>query len=176
MQALWVSFQMMPVLALNAVPSATLAASKVSPTTAIGLGLWAAGFVFEVGADMQKSRWLREKRDKVHDQEFLTGGFFNLCRYPNYFGEITMWTGLATTAAGILAQRPVQFALGLSGGIPGIVLTSAISFISPAFISFLLLKVSGIPLSEPKYDKKFGHRKDYQEWRNNTPRLIPKFW
>lgn len=29
-------------------------------------------------------------------------------------------------------------------------------------------------MSEKKYDKKFGDRKDYQEWKKNTPRLIPK--
>lgn len=50
------------------------------------------------------------------------------------------------------------------------------SYISPAFTAFLLLKVSGVPQSEPKYDERFGDRKDYQEWRNNTPRIIPKLW
>ena len=46
-------------------------------------------------------------------------------------------------------------------------------FVSPAFSATLLLKVSGVPLSEKKYDKRFGDRKDYQEWKKNTPRLIP---
>lgn len=31
-------------------------------------------------------------------------------------------------------------------------------------------------MSEPKYDAKYGDRKDYQEWRQNTPRLIPKLF
>ena len=46
--------------------------------------------------------------------------------------------------------------------------------VSPAFVTFLLLKVSGVPLSENKYDKKYGDRKDYQEWKKNTPMFIPK--
>lgn len=37
-------------------------------------------------------------------------------------------------------------------------------------------QVSGIPLSENKYDKKYGDRKDYQEWKKNTPMLFPKFF
>jgi hypothetical protein len=36
-------------------------------------------------------------------------------------------------------------------------------------------QVSGIPLSENKYDKKYGSRKDYQQWKQDTPMLIPKF-
>lgn len=96
-------------------------------------------------------------------------------RYPNYFGEITMWTGIATTAAGVLSRAPVQQAFGLTGP-AGILTTTAMSYISPAFTAFLLLKVSGVPQSEPKYDERFGDRKDYQEWRNNTPRIIPKLW
>jgi steroid 5-alpha reductase family enzyme len=47
---------------------------------------------------------------------------------------------------------------------------------SPAFVSFLLLKVSGVPLSENKYDKKYGNRKDYQKWKRETPMFVPKFW
>lgn len=97
-------------------------------------------------------------------------------RYPNYFGEISLWAGIATASAGVLARLPVQQALGLSGGPLGVITTSVLSFVSPAFAAFLLLKVSGIPLSEGKYDKRYGDRKDYQEWKKNTPRLIPKFW
>jgi len=29
-------------------------------------------------------------------------------------------------------------------------------------------------LSEKKYDKRYGDRKDYQEWKKNTPMFIPK--
>ena len=47
--------------------------------------------------------------------------------------------------------------------------------VSPAFVTFLLLKVSGVPLSEEKYDKRYGDRKDYQQWKKNTPMFVPKF-
>lgn len=76
----------------------------------------------------------------------------------------------------MLARRPIQLALGLSGGPAGVLATTALSYVSPAFSAFLLLKVSGIPLSERKYNKRFGDRKDYREWKENTPKLIPKLW
>ena len=48
--------------------------------------------------------------------------------------------------------------------------------ISPAFVMALLLFVSGVPPSEKKYEAKYGDRKDYQEWKRNTPLLIPKLF
>jgi len=92
-------------------------------------------------------------------------------RHPNYFGESTLWTGIATTSAGVLLSRPVLGALSLS---PAAALS--LCAVSPAFVTFLLLKVSGIPLSEEKYDKRFGDRKDYQEWKENTPKFFPKIF
>ena len=37
-------------------------------------------------------------------------------------------------------------------------------------------QVSGIPMSEKKYDKRFKDNKDYQKWKSETPVLIPKLW
>lgn len=67
--------------------------------------------------------------------------------------------GMGLAASGFLGKAA---ALGMAG-------------VSPAFVSLLLFKVSGIPLSEGKYDKKYGGRKDYQEWKKNTPVFFPKF-
>lgn len=97
-------------------------------------------------------------------------------RFPNYFGEISLWTGIATVAFGVLLSRPIQLGLGLPVGLPGLASAAALSYVSPSFVSFLLLKISGVPLSEKKYDKRYGQRKDYQEWRKNTPLLFPKIF
>merc|ERR1711939_173573 len=128
-QATWVSLVMLPVTALNSLPPTTFASIPwLTPGSAWGVFLWLFGFTFEVIADRQKSNWVAEKKAKKHDEDFLTRGLWSYSRHPNYFGEITLWTGIAFTA-------------------------------------FLLTKVSGIPLSEGKYDKKYGDRKDYQEWK-----------
>lgn len=97
-------------------------------------------------------------------------------RFPNYFGESTLWTGLATTAAGVLVSPPVQSAIGLSGGLGGVLGALSLAYISPVFTTFLVTQVSGIPLSENKYDKRYGDRKDYQEWKANTPKFFPKIF
>ncbi|KAI1803301.1 DUF1295-domain-containing protein [Daldinia bambusicola] len=173
-QATWVSLCLAPVVAVNAVPAAALAAIPFRTTDLLGLALFVGGFALEVAADRQKGRWLRGRREKVHDEEFLTSGLWGWCRYPNYLGECTLWTGIATTAAGALVAQPAQVGLGLAGGLHGKLLVLAASFVSPAFITFLLLKVTGVPLSEKKYDAKYGHRKDYQEWKQNTPKFFPK--
>jgi hypothetical protein len=68
-----------------------------------------------------------------------------------------------------------KIGMGLAGTGYGKFLGFALCAISPAFVTFLLFKVSGIPLSEKKYDKRYGDRKDYQKWKNETPVFFPKF-
>ncbi|KAK3332179.1 hypothetical protein B0T19DRAFT_367530 [Cercophora scortea] len=175
-QATWVSLSIMPVIAINAVPSAAVAlaarsSGAVRLTDVIGLSLYVGGLFFEVAADREKMKWVAEKKAKLHDEEFLTKGLWSLSRHPNYFGESTLWTGIATTAAGVLLSAPVRATMGLS---PAAALS--LCYVSPAFVTFLLLKVSGVPLSEKKYDKKYGDRKEYQEWKKNTPKFFPKLF
>ncbi|KAI0116042.1 DUF1295-domain-containing protein [Hypoxylon sp. NC0597] len=175
-QATWVSLCLAPVIAINAVPPVVLAAVPLRVTDVLGLALFVGGFAFEIAADRQKGDWLARRKEKLHDEQFITGGLWSRSQYPNYFGECTLWTGVATAAAGVLVTKPVQAGLGLSGGLLGKLLVLAVSFVSPAFTSFLLLKVTGVPLSEKKYDAKYGHLKEYQEWKQKTPRFFPKLF
>lgn len=175
-QATWVSLVLLPMTALNALPPTTFASIPwLTPGSALGISLWLFGFFFEVTADRQKSQWVAEKKAKKHSEEFLTRGLWSKSRHPNYFGEITLWTGVAVTAASLLASKAGQNALGWSGSPTARLGVVALAAASPAFTTFLLTKVSGIPLSEGKYDKKYGDRKDYQQWKKSTPVLFPKF-
>ncbi|KAG8405660.1 hypothetical protein J3459_021571 [Metarhizium acridum] len=176
MQAVWVSVMLMPVMAVNAVPAAAFAAvPRLTVTDVLGIGVWTGGIALETAADAQKSRWAEGRRKKEHDEPFLKTGLFGMCRFPHYFGEISLWTGLATTCAGVLALKPVQLALGFRTP-AGIVATTALSFVAPAFSGLLVTRVSGIPLTEARHDEKYGGRADYQEWKRNTPKLVPKLW
>ncbi|RKF62937.1 hypothetical protein OnM2_029046 [Erysiphe neolycopersici] len=173
-QATWVSICLMPVLAINSIPNNLLSSLPlIMASDIIGLSLFVGGLAFEVIADRQKNAWVQAKKRKEHDEEFLTSGLWSKSRHPNYFGEATLWTGVATTAAGVLVSNVGLSAIGLNA-VYGRILGIGLSFISPAFTAFLLLKVSGVPLSETKYDKKFGDREDYQKWKRETPVLIPK--
>ena len=188
-QATWVSLCTLPVVLVNSLPRSAFALSRLAnvtnavppavsakpyPLEILGLALFVFGLTFEVIADRQKSQWVQEKKEKKHSEEFLTRGLWAKSRHPNYFGEITLWSGLAIAAAGLLTRQPAQAGLGLSGA-SGKMLVAGMCAASPAFVTFLLTKISGIPLSENKYDKKYGDRKDYQKWKRETPMLIPKF-
>jgi steroid 5-alpha reductase family enzyme len=48
------------------------------------------------------------------------------------------------------------------------------TLISPVFVAFLLIKISGIPLLEAKADDRWGGDEDYEAYKRNTPVLVPK--
>ena len=142
-QATWVTLCLLPILALNSLPASAMAAAS-SPlliTDIIGLLLYTGGLSFEIIADRQKSQWSAEKKAKKHSEEFLTRGLWSKSRHPNYFGEMTLWTGIATVAGGVLISNVGQVGMGLSGGLAGRLLGLAMAGVSPAFVTFLLLKV-----------------------------------
>jgi steroid 5-alpha reductase family enzyme len=175
-QATWVSLCLLPVMAVNSLPAATFASlgAAVSITDVLGILLYVGGLGFEITADRQKSQWSQEKKEKKHDEDFLTRGLWSKSRHPNYFGESTLWTGIATLSAGVLASKAGVAGMGLAGGLAGKIIALLSAGVSPAFVTFLLLKVSGIPLSEKKYDKKYGDRADYKKWKKETPMFFPK--
>lgn len=183
-QATWVSLCTLPVILVNSLPRPAFAgtgfgtaiSAKPYLTDILGLAIFVFGLAFEVIADKQKSKWVADRAAKKHSEEFITHGLWSKSRHPNYFGESTLWTGIAIAAAGLLVRQPAQTALGLSRlHATGQVLVVGLCAVSPAFATFLLLKISGVPLSEDKYNKRYGDRKDYQKWKKETPMFVPKF-
>lgn len=75
-QAVWICLCSMPVVAVNAVPSAAFP-SRLRLTDVLGLSLYLGGFALEVLADWQKAKWVRERKGKVHDEQFLTSGLWS---------------------------------------------------------------------------------------------------
>jgi steroid 5-alpha reductase family enzyme len=148
-QGLWVTF--------------TLAAALVAITTAhkkeldifavLGLLVWAFGFVIEVVADSQKSRFNADPNNKG---KFIQTGLWARSRHPNYFGEIVLWVGIAIIALPVL--QGWQW----------------VALISPVFVTLLLTRVSGVPLLEKKADKKWGGQEEYEAYKRKTPVLIPR--
>jgi steroid 5-alpha reductase family enzyme len=141
-QATWVSLCLLPVLALNSVPATTLSALPfLTVTDVVGVLLFIGGLSFEATADKQKSQWMEEKKNKKHNEDFLTRGLWSKSRHPNYFGESTLWTGIATVAAGVLVTKVGQSGMGFSGSLGARLGALAMAGVSPAFVTFLLLKV-----------------------------------
>jgi len=126
------------------------------PLGAIGLAgvaVWSIGIVIEIVADRQKSKF---RSDPDNKGRFINVGLWSWSRHPNYFGEIVLWTGMAIIAVPVL--QGWQWA----------------TLISPMFVTFLLTRVSGIPMLEEKADKRWGGQNDYEEYKRRTPVLIPK--
>ena len=142
-QATWVTLCLLPVLALNSLPATKLSTipAGIAITDIVGLLLYVGGLSFEITADRQKNQWVQEKKEKKHDEDFLTRGLWSKSRHPNYFGEATLWTGIATLAGGVLVSNVGQVGMGLAGGVGGRALGLLMAGVSPAFVTFLLLKV-----------------------------------
>lgn len=126
------------------------------PLGAVGIAgviVWAFGMIVEIMADRQKSAF---KRDPSNEGRYIDSGLWAWSRHPNYFGEIVLWAGVAIVALPVL--HGWQWA----------------TLISPVFVAFLLIKVSGIPMLEEKADQRWGGQDDYEDYKRRVPVLIPK--
>lgn len=119
---------------------------------AIGMLLWVVGFVIEVIADQQKTQF---RKDPDNAEKFITTGLWAYSRHPNYFGEIVLWLGI-----GIIA-------------LPTLMGWQYATLISPIFVTFLLVKISGVRLLEEGGQKRWGADPAYQEYIATTSTLIP---
>lgn len=147
-QGLWVTFTMAAAL----VAITTTTRKELDVFAIVGFLIWIFGFAIEVMADSQKSRFSANPENKG---KFIQTGLWSRSRHPNYFGEIILWIGIAVIAFPVL--QGWQW----------------VALISPVFVTFLLTRVSGVPLLENKADKKWGGQEDYESYKKRTPVLIP---
>ena len=101
------------------------------------LTLWLFGFIFQVVADNQKTKF---KMNPANEGKFITEGLWSKSRHPNYFGEIVLWAGL--TIICIPYMSGFQY----------------VALISPVFAFLLIYFVSGVRMLEDKANKKNGAR------------------
>jgi len=149
LQAITVWVVMLPVYGIvSSARSATVPAWLVACSVAV----FAVGLAIEAVADAQKYRF---KSDPANSGKFMSTGLWRLSRHPNYFGEMLVWWAVAIP--GVYVFR----GLGL------------LYFIGPAFISFLLLFVSGVPLLERSAEEKWGSDEAYRRYRRATSLVVP---
>ena len=122
----------------------------------IGVFLWWSGFLIEVIADYQKRKFRENSDPKT---KFISAGLWSRSRHPNYFGEITLWVGMAVISLSSLS---------------GIEYVTAI--VSPFFVYLLLVKLEGVPMLERIADERYGDLSDYQEYKAKTPVLMMKIF
>jgi len=112
----------------------------------IGWFVWLTGFFFEAVGDFQLIRFAH---NPVNKGRIIRSGLWPYTRHPNYFGEVLLWWGI--------------FLIALS--VPGAWWT----IIGPVTITFLILKVSGIPMLEAKYQ---GNA-EYEAYQRQTSSFFP---
>lgn len=117
-----------------------------------GMYIALAGLMIETIADYQKFTFKQNPKNK---DKFIQSGLWKYSRHPNYFGEILVWLGVYLFTYSYLnfGQR-LLFA------------------ISPLFITYLLIFVTGLPKLEKYADQKWGHDKAYQKYKSQTNVLM----
>jgi steroid 5-alpha reductase family enzyme len=123
----------LPIQAVQAAPGGPLGGLD-----AVGVAVWLVGLLFESVGDHQLARF---KADPANEGAVMDRGLWRYTRHPNYFGDFCIWWGM--------------FAVALSA--PYGLYTIA----SPALMSFLLLRVSGVPLLERGMHNRHPRYADY---------------
>lgn len=119
---------------------------SIGVLTILGVAIWCIGYFFEVVGDYQLDKFIKSR---PKEGTILSTGLWKYTRHPNYFGEVTMWWGLWL----IVSTFPFSY----------------IALISPLMITFLILKVSGIPMLE----KRFEGNTDFEEYKRKTSAFFP---
>lgn len=109
--------------------------------------------IFETIADLQK--WFFVSKNKNKGQ-FFQKGLWSISRHPNYFGEYMFWWCFWVFC--LVANYNHLAFIGVLG---------------PFFITFILYKMSGLPLTEKETFKLFGKMPEYHLYLNKTATIIP---
>jgi steroid 5-alpha reductase family enzyme len=110
----------------------------------IGVLVWLVGFYFEATADKQLKEFIKNPNNKG---KIMQNGLWAYSRHPNYFGEVTMWWGI--------------WLLNLN--------SNWWTIIGPLTITFLITKVSGVPLLE----KKYSGNVEFENYKKRVSVFIP---
>jgi steroid 5-alpha reductase family enzyme len=113
---------------------------------AVATLVWLVGFSFEAVGDWQLARF---RSDPASRGKLMTSGLWRYTRHPNYFGDATAWWGHYLVAA--------------AGG-------AWWTFFSPALMTSLLVRVSGVTLLEGSLKEK---KPGYREYMESTSAFIP---
>ena len=131
-----------------------LAASNTRPglrtVEIIGLAIAFCATLGEWTADLQAQRF---KHDPANKNSVLNIGLWRYSRHPNYFFESLVWWGFFIAALG----SPYGW----------------ITVVCPLLMLYILLQVTGIPLTEKHSLESRGDA--YREYQRTTSRFVPWF-
>lgn len=149
--SLWWIFRLQAVLQwLIALPLALgqTSSGALGFLAVLGIALFLVGFAFETIADAQLAAF---KADPGNAERVMDQGLWAWSRHPNYFGEACLWWGL-----GLIAIDGTGWWL---------------LALSPALMTFLLLRVSGVTLLEADLARS---KPGYRDYIARTSAFIPR--
>jgi len=114
----------------------------------LGLILAAFGFVIESIADHQKFKFKKSNPNK-----FMKDGLWGFLQHPNYTGELMFWWGLFIAC--------IPFSIWY------------IAILGPLWISFIIIKFSGISILQKKWKVQYGSDSAFQNYQKETKKMIP---
>lgn len=147
LQAIWVYVSLLPTLILNSETQDR----PLSLKDYAGWLLWISGFLLEVVADWQKTRF---RNNPNNAGQFINTGLWKYSRHPNYLGEVLMSFGLYISASSVMYGYEY------------------LSVLSPILITLLLVKISA-PVLDRAADKRWASDPAYKKYTQKTPALFP---
>lgn len=115
-----------------------------------GLIISACGLTLETTADLQKSA-----AKKKNPRRFVDSGLFRIVRCPNYFGEMTFWTGVFVSGLSC-CHGFLQWLAALCG-----------------YIGIVYVMFGGARRLEMRQNRNYGKDPEYQRYVKTTPIMIP---
>lgn len=144
-QAVLIVILSLPIYLISLNPDPDLSWIEVA-----GVVVWLAGFIGESIADRQLKQF---KSNPANRGKTCQVGLWSVSRHPNYFFEWVIWMG--------------YFLIALSAP------NGWLAVVSPAAILYVLLRVTGIPLTEIQAVKSRGD--DYRRYQQTTSAFVPWF-
>lgn len=115
-----------------------------------GTIIMACGLGIETAADLQKNA-----AKKKNPKRFVDTGLYRIVRCPNYFGEMTFWTGVFIT--GISSNAGAwQWVAVLAG-----------------YLGIIYVMFGGARRLEIRQDRTYKDDPEYWAYKNKTPIMIP---
>ncbi len=137
----------LPLQAAHAWPSSR---APIGWLMGVGIAVWLTGFFFESVGDLQLA-WFKSRAE--HKGRVMDRGLWRYTRHPNYFGDFMIWWG--------------HWLVSMSMSDP----TTWWTIISPALMSFLLVRVSGVALLEKSMKQRSP---EYVAYIERTSAFFPR--
>lgn len=114
----------------------------------LGIVIAGIGFLIESIADHQKFKFKMS-----NPNQFMKEGLWGFVQHPNYLGDLLFWWGI------FIASIPF--------------INWYVAIISPVWMSFIIIKFSGIPILQKKWKAQYGSDPGFQKYQKTTKKMIP---